>query len=286
MHRLLIGFFLVVIAALNGFHSAYAMAEENAHRPLWELGLGAGGVWAADYPGSDHSRVWVLPFPWGVYRGEIFRSDREGGTRARVLRGASYELNFSAGGGLPSSSEDNEARRGMPDLEWLAEIGPRFVLDLSPPGESGRLRLGIPARSAFSTDGRRVRDRGWVFAPELIWTRSALWNTRFEGFAILNTYFADRRHHDYFYSVNPRQATSTRPAYRSRAGYLMTELSLGMMLPPMVRDLRVFVFGSVQSLHGAANEESPLLRTRWNNGVNVALLWSFASSSSYVRAEE
>src|SRR4051812_35609922 len=80
--------------------------------PLWELGVGGGGTYTPDYPGSDQNHLWAIPFPFAIYRGEILHSDRRGGTRARFFQSAGYEFNFSAAGGLPSSSTKNFAREG------------------------------------------------------------------------------------------------------------------------------------------------------------------------------
>ncbi len=260
-------------------------SAEGSKLPLWELGVGVGSVWMPDYPGSDKSRLWTLPFPWGVYRGDVFRSDREGGTRARLLKGASYELNFSAGGGLPSSSEDNEARRGLPDLEWMLEFGPRILFDLYTGSDRSHLRLGIPARAALSTNGPRAKDRGWVYAPELLLSLPTFLNSQLDGFAILTTTFADRRFSSYFYEVQEKYARTDRAAYQARAGYIMSDLSLGLGYTIPRAKLRLFAFGSVQSLHGAINHSSPLLRQEWTTSYSVALLWGFAESSRHVQYE-
>ena len=55
----------------------------RVEKPLWELGLGVGGLYLPDYRGSDQSQGYLAPLPVLVYRGTWFKSDREG-TRAML----------------------------------------------------------------------------------------------------------------------------------------------------------------------------------------------------------
>jgi outer membrane protein len=255
--------------------------------PLWELGIGGGSVYAPDYPGSNHMNTWFIPFPFGVYRGEIVHSDRRGGTRARLLHRATWELNVSAGGGLPSSAHANGARDGMPDLEWVGEAGPRVMIDLWEDEPTGRLfRLGIPLRSALSTNGRHLTDRGFIFSPELMYDNPRIFGTRADAFAHITMDFLDRRYANYFYGVTPRYETAERPAYVARGGYLRTELSLGLMLPFKETRLRVFTFGSLSTLDGSSNRASPLFKSAYNADISVVLLWVFAKSEIQVHSAD
>lgn len=250
--------------------------------------MGGGSVLAPDYPGSDHYGFWFIPFPFGVYRGEILHSDRRGGTRARLLRGASFEFNVSAGGGLPSSSANNRAREGMPDLEWVGEIGPRLMFDLWSDGSVGGqlLRFGLPVRAALSTNFQHLTDRGFVLAPELMYEHPHLFGSRVDGNLKLTVSLLDRRFNSYFYNVAPEFATRERPAYAARAGYLQSELSAGLVVPLPQSRLKIFTFGSVQYLDGSANQTSPLFRTPVNASLSVVLLWLFSESRDLVESED
>ena len=144
-------------AQIGGFKLEEVPAQTNLEQsPLWEIGVGAGGTNTPDYPGSDQNHTWAIPFPFGIYRGEIVHSDRWGGTRARFFRTVGYEFNVSAGGGLPSSSNRNDARAAMPNLEWLGEIGPRLMFDVLSFSENRLLRVGLPR---FHDLGRIFFDR-------------------------------------------------------------------------------------------------------------------------------
>ena len=53
--------------------------------PLWELGVGVAAIDFPDYRGADERTSYVLPFPYVVYRGDIFRIDRDG-VRGRFFK--------------------------------------------------------------------------------------------------------------------------------------------------------------------------------------------------------
>lgn len=255
--------------------------------PLWELGIGSAFLAAPDYPGSDHGNFWVLPFPWGVYRGEILHSNRRGATRARLFRSASYEFNVSAGGGLPSSARQNGAREGMPDLEWLGEAGPRLMIDLWSEEAGGRfLRLGIPIRAALSTNGQRITDRGFLFFPELLYDHPNIFGTEFDFYSSITVEFSDTRFANYFYGVPPQYARADRPAYKAKLGYLETDFTMGFMYPFGKTGLRVFSFASVQNLDGATNASSPLFKSKLTTSASVVLMWVFAESKKKVHVED
>src|SRR5881394_3987190 len=93
--------------------------------PLWEAGLGAYALRLPDYRGSDQSRGYLVPLPYLRYRGEVLRMDDRNGVASLLLlekAGASLDLSLNAS--QPASSEQNDARRGMPDLLPTVEIGP------------------------------------------------------------------------------------------------------------------------------------------------------------------
>ncbi len=254
--------------------------------PLWELGVGGGGTYTPDYPGSNQSHVWAIPFPFLVYRGDILHSDRRGGTRARLLQSEGYELNVSSGGALPSNSSHNTAREGMPNLEWLGEFGPRLTIDLMANSKGSSLRLGLPLRAAFTTDFKRYRDAGYVFAPELLLDMPRIFGGRVDAFSLLTVNFADRRFQNYFYAVDPEFARPGRPAYSARGGYFQSDISLGITVPVPALSLKIFTYASLQSLKGAVNENSPLVKTNLNSTVSLVLIWVFGKSERTVFTDD
>ena len=72
--------------------------------PAWELGIGLAYTRLPDYRGSDEAHGYVLPFPLIVYRGDFFKSDREG-VRAQFLDSRYVEIELSAGATVPVNSK-------------------------------------------------------------------------------------------------------------------------------------------------------------------------------------
>ena len=92
-----------------------------ADKPLWELGAGIGVLDFPDYRGSDERSSYVLPIPYVVYRGEFFKVDRDS-IRGELFESERLELDISLNGSVPVDSDDNDARRGMDDLDPTVEI--------------------------------------------------------------------------------------------------------------------------------------------------------------------
>jgi outer membrane scaffolding protein for murein synthesis (MipA/OmpV family) len=259
---------------------AAASAAAADDKPLWELGAGATVLAFPDYRGSDQRRNYVLPIPYVVYRGEFLKADRNG-LRSIFFDRENIEINVSVGASFPIDSEDNDARRGMPDLKPTVELGPAVDLTLwrsSVPGM--KLMLRMPMRAAFTVE-RSPEYIGWLFSPRLNldiedvggypgWTLGLL----------ASPAYGDRRFHRYFYSVSPEFATPSRPAFDAKAGYNGTEFLAALWK----RFPRYWVgaFVRYDTLAGAAFEDSPLVRTRGYFAAGIAVTWIFAESSQRV----
>ncbi len=139
----------------------------GAEKPLWEVGAGGGFLMMPDYRGSDKTRPYLLPFPYAVYRGGIFRIEDKR-LNARIFKTDRVTLDASGYGAVPVKSDDNDARRGMQDLDSTFEVGPALRVKLLEARENWcRLSVALPVRAVFSTDFRSVRYEGWVFSPRL-----------------------------------------------------------------------------------------------------------------------
>jgi MipA family protein len=90
---------------------------------LWEAGLGVAPITFPDYRGADEQSNFVLPLPYFVYRGERLKVDRNG-PRGILFDTKRLQLDLSLNASIPVESDDNEARRGMPDIDPTLEIGP------------------------------------------------------------------------------------------------------------------------------------------------------------------
>ena len=259
---------LAIVPAHVSAQAAPRIATGAPAAPRWEAGLAAGGGYLSDYPGAGQSHLRGVAVPVLFYRGPILRIDQSG-IRGRFLNTPDLELNLSATAAF--DARNNEARAGMPDLDYLFGIGPQLIY-------KGLHAFGAPAlhlklRALMSTDLRRIDERGFSIDPELRWRFRPLAGSPGVLTVSLESTFASRGLMKYFYAVEPGQATATRPAYAARAGYLGSEATLtwSRRLSP---SLRWFVSARGQSLHGAANAASPLLRSRFDFGAGAGLVWT------------
>jgi outer membrane protein len=245
---------------------------------LYELGIGMGGGLDPHYPGSDQSRVILLPFPYGVYRGKVVQSDRKG-TRAKLITGKDYELTLSGSGAFPVKSSDDTARMGMEDLGWMLQLGPKIRLELKSWADGSVLRAGVSARAAFSANGlNSVASRGWVFEPEIVYQKPDAFAERFDFFSSLSATFATSNYMDYLYGVRFGDVTALRPEYSSQAGYLESVLQVGASYRTLDGMHKFFLSTQLGSLDGAANNGSPLVRTKSELTIAVAWVWTLFES--------
>ncbi|HWL79463.1 MAG TPA: MipA/OmpV family protein [Roseomonas sp.] len=256
-------------------------APDARLQPKIEAGLAGGGGWLPDYPAAAQNHFQGLFFPYVIYRGEILRSDSQG-VRGRFYNTESIGLDLSLSGAFPASSSDNDAREGMPDLDWQGEIGPALRLTLwQDRMVRQRVNLELPVRAVFSTDWSSVHYRGLVVAPELAYERLNLLATGARLRVGLGPIFATGRMMDYFYRVEPQYARPGRPAYDADPGYLGTRLQFSYRMP-LTQRLSVVAGGRLESFHGATNDDSPLFREKWNTSVALGFAWSFYQSEARV----
>lgn len=251
--------------------------------PLWEAGAGVAVIDFPHYRGSDQQHVYALPLPYLVYRGDLLRVDREG-LRGMLFRSERAELDLSLNGSVPVRSADNRARAGMDDLDPTLEIGPSFNLHLARSADDRfRLDLRLPLRAVIASDFSQVRDTGWIFQPQLNVDLRAPFGRRGWNLGLVaGPVFANRRQHDYFYGVGAADATPTRPAFRASGGY-----SGSQFIAAISRRFERFWFGAYakfDDLHGAAFEDSPLVRSRTNVTGGFGIAWVFAESTARVEA--
>jgi outer membrane scaffolding protein for murein synthesis (MipA/OmpV family) len=258
--------------------------DEVPTKPLWELGVAAGGIYSPDYPAADKNSLHGLALPLVIYRGDIFRLGKDSIAKGVFIDNDYTELNVSLAASFNANSSDNNARRGMPDLDYLGEIGPQLKIKL---GElyGGKTELQLPVRAVFSTDFRRVDHRGYRFNPKFIYERQNIFNSSIDLNSSIGSIFATKKLHEYFYRVEPRFATATRPAYEADGGYLGSEITLGLSYGITDR-VKAYVGGHVGYYGGAANEDSPLFRQKVNSSIYVAFTWSIFQSATRVSSSE
>jgi len=272
--------FALAVAAM-----ALAGIPAGAHEePLWEAGAGVAGFHFPHYRGSEQSRNYALPVPYGVYRGEFFKADRYG-LRGVFFKTDRVDLNLSVGASLPVDSRDNRAREGMPNLRPSIELGPSLQLTLWG-ADDRRMRLDarFPLRGAMTVESG-PRFIGAQFFPHLnldVRDPAGMEGWRL-GF-LAGPIYTDRRYNRYFYEVPAVFATAARAAYEPGAGYAGMQV-LGALSK---RFPKFWVGGFVRydTLRGAAFEASPLVTSKRYFAAGFGVSWIFAESSQRVTVNE
>jgi hypothetical protein len=182
-------------------------------------------------------------------------------------------------------SSRNEARKGMPDLYPVLELGPSLELILGDKKGDYRTTVTLPFRFAGAIPFPQVYGTGWVFTPRLNVDKYNI--AGWSGFNLgmsLGPVFGSEGYHDYFYSVPPAYATPSRPAYSASGGYGGTQLSVG--LSKYFKRFWVSVFARWDQLDGAVFADSPLYKKNTSLIAGLAFTWIFAESDSKVEADK
>jgi len=266
------------------FRQAVAESEEviplNGVRPLWEAGIGGFAGSVPDYPAAGQNTFRALALPYLIYRGDILRvggEENRGAISGRFVKNDWFELDVSLSAAFPVDSSSNSARRDMPDLDFLFGIGPQLIFKLiNEPGHR-RLNFNLQARSIYSTDFSSINHRGYVFNPEFNYTHEHVTDLDLKVFTSAGPIFATEKLMDYFYEVDDQYVTPSRQAYDADAGYLGSNITLGVSKRFNNR-FRLILGTRLGLHHGATNDDSPLFREKLNLGVFTAFTWSFKQS--------
>ncbi len=258
-------------------------------KPQWEFGLAAAGLSVPAYPASAVSSERRFLLPWFIYRGDKVRL-QDGGLKLIALQNQRVTVDVSISGSLNADSEDTPLRQGMPDLDYLFELGPKIDVRLweseseqSSDGVKrfGRINWSTALRLAVSTDLKSIRSRGPVLGTELQYRRDGLFGARSFVSASASAYWVGEQLMDYFYQVDPAFATDQRAAYDAKAGYTGSGLSLGIG-HQFNKDVSGFL-GVRLSLHdGAKNSNSPLFEENTNTGIYGGVSWTIKKSSKTI----
>lgn len=273
---------VVALVFLSLFAVAARAEEAPQEKPLWEIGVAGGVGWLPDYPAAGQNHVNGIALPYVVYRGAFLRSDEKGLLRGRFVKSQDFELDVSLSGSFSVDSDDNDARRGMPDLDYLVEVGPRLQWTIARAAKWAKVDFELPVRAVFATDLKSIDYVGVLAQPELAYQHANFLET---GLALklgVSASFADEKLQDYFYEVDAPFATPGRSVYDAEGGYLGSRVQISLT-KPLGPALRAFLAGRVDFHQGAANEDSPLFREDVTYAAGVGLVWSFFRSERTVR---
>ena len=191
-----------------------------------------------------------------------------------------FELDVSFAGSLSSGGKSLRAREGMPRLGSMVEFGPVARWFLNGRKATERLTLELPLRGVFEASDLR-RHRGMSLEPELSLDHRARGGWSYGLSAGL--LFGDRRLGSTYYTVAPSEALPDRPAFEARAGLIAWRLKGGVSRQ-LTPDLRMFAFGRFESVAGAENRASPLVRQ--TNGASIGIELTYTLMRSSARASD
>jgi outer membrane scaffolding protein for murein synthesis (MipA/OmpV family) len=267
-------------AATTEDSDATGLADDDS-LPLWEIGVVAGGGYLPDYPAADENHVNGLALPYAIYRGEVFRLGDRGAARGIIVDDDRFEFDLGLDAAFPVDSDDNDAREGMNDLDFLLELGPRLTYRFLPLEHRDELDLALAVRAVLSTDFSNLRYQGMTLNPSLTYRRNDFILDDMRGVVSLSPLFGFDGLNDYFYRVSPSEARPGRPAFEADDGYIGTELSIGASWGIM-ENLRVFGGVQIGYWGHSTNDDSPLHRDDWTVGVGGGLRWSIFTSERRV----
>ena len=273
---------LAVVLTLAGARPAQAQDEtpvapgdaSTLHEPLplWEIGLVGIGGYQPAYPGSDKDIARARVLPYAIYRGSVLHMDGSG-IGVHAFRTPRFEWDISGSGAFGSSANQVKAREGMPSIGTLAEIGPALKINLGdlvdPARDARKTQLELPVRAVFEAS-HGVRGEGWTFEPRL--THTAWQGESTSVVLTASALFGNKRLNHMYYGVDAAYVTPDRPGYDAKAGLVATRLGASLR-QRLTKTLRLQWFAQVESVAGAANEDSPLVRKKQDAGFGVSLVW-------------
>jgi len=98
----------VVLFSVFSLHTSIASEE----LPLWEVGVGVGGLSQSYYTGTKQKRRFAFPVIVPVYRGEIIKSDDKG-MRAELFNNNKLKLEASLDFNLSTDSDNFPVRANI-----------------------------------------------------------------------------------------------------------------------------------------------------------------------------
>ena len=252
------------------------LKEKSEQSPHYSIGIGLSMLSMDDYIGSDESQVYLLPTPYLYYQSDVVLIDRN------VFEGVLFDnkkwhLALDAAGSLPVDSEENKARAGMDDLNWVGELGPSVEYYFSGDSRSpDRTYVDFTLRKAVQTDFKSISDVGWTGQINLK-NKYQLKSTFLGGKTIVDSaasvLFYSDKYAQYFYSVSPEEINNDREQYDASGGYAGARLSLGGTWRR--KSIWVGLFTRYTYLENASFEDSPLVKSNTNLLLGVVISYIF-----------
>ncbi len=253
-------------------------------KPTFEFGVAAAALRVPAYPSSSVKNDRFFAAPWFIYRGDKVQV-KEGGVELKAFQSEKLIVDVGIGAALGSDATDTPLRAGLPDLDFIFQLGPRFtvpLIDETVDGIRTRFNWVSGVRLAVSTDFQSLDFQGPLATTELRFRKTGFKNNNLEFNASVGTTWLGDQLMDYFFSVEPQFATPARPAFDADAGFLSLELSAAVIYKPTPKLTTALVFG-VNSHAGSGIEESPLFEDTVTTQALLAVSYTIFQSKRLVR---
>lgn len=265
-------FVLFYCAAVNAGSEAI---DEKSADVVWDLGAGIALFGLDLYPGSTDRKNYIFPIPYFTLVTKKLEIDR--GIKGFLFKSERVVLDVSADFGIPVDSDDSQARKGMPDLDAVLQVGPslEFLLtDLR--RDRLDVRFELPLRAAVSSDIKHTSNEGWLLEPRFSIEKRRLRKAGLAMKVTVGVKYATQDFHEYYYSVGPAFSTSIRPAFKAEKGYGGSFVKLRASWRQ--GDWIWWTFLRYQNLTGAVFEQSPLVEDKDYYLIGLGFAWVFAQS--------
>ena len=240
-----------------------------------ELGIGGFATSLPKYIGSNERNNYALPFPYIYYKSDRLELDRNAFT-GFIWRKNNWYLDVSASGSIPVKSNNTKVREAMPDINFVGEIGPvlkyYFIGDIN---SAEQLLVGFHTRKAFSIDLSSIKTVGWSYGPSIQYSQNIapFSNGNLSLDASLNIDFSDDNYLNFYYGVSEQYAKLERETFEMESGYKGSSLSLGFTWDNDKIWLGSFI--KYNTLGGAKQQDSPLVKKDNNWSIGLGLVWIF-----------
>lgn len=239
-----------------------------------ELGLGAFSTQLPHYLGSDQSDIYLVPLPYVYYLDDTFKVDRNQFT-GKLWQNHNFYLDLSASGGVKVNSEDNNARAGMNDLDWVFELGPSIKYYFTgDPQQSSFWYAELFTRKATATDFQSLTDIGWRYGPSMTFQQAYSYlQGEIEFTSRFNINFSDSKYLNYYYGVSDEFSHASRSVFENVSGYSGSDLSVGLTYKT-----GAWWFGGFAryyNFYSANQSDSPLVLQNSNWALGFGVAWVF-----------
>ncbi len=255
--------------------------------PRLEIGVAAAALQVPAYPSSSVVSDRQFIVPWFIYRSDKVQV-KDGGVELIAYQSDRLIIDLGIGGSLNADTSETPLREGMPDIDFLFEVGPRFnvpFLDSTKNNIRSRLNWFTSLRFAVSTDFRRLDFRGPLLNTEVEYRLEGFSNNKLSfNTSVFANWLGDDLM-DYFFAVDDEFVTATRPAFDANAGFLNAGVSLGVSYRPTPA-LTTFLGLGYTSYKGSENDDSPLFEDDINTSIILAASWRFFESERRVTVRD